>query len=401
MPRVSKLATAVATILFVLAGVTPAFGATTSWQSIDVISHDEKTQSILLVTGTLSEKTPLPAEVSLSVPAGAELQWVGEVLGGDPSKDPEAKATKSTADGVDVYTFTLTKARAGQIEVFAPPAASDGAGTYSPVLEWTSAQSVPEVRVSARIPSGATIGQQAQGAKLEPGPDGYSYYTKTFTDVKPGDKTSLSFSYTAPQTPVAPQTTPAASSSSAPVILVLLLLVAAGVVFAFAVSRKMRSRQLDDVTETVAVKPVSASRATQSRQAEVDDPDQAEVAEQPVRRKGLSPVAVMIAAIGLLLAIGFVVLGQSGGPQVVDGVLTRSFGGAGACTSTTLTLVPSEGADLGRDGEKLIGSLATVESIGLVTLDVAQSQMKVEFCESTTSEQAIKDTLASTGLVSW
>lgn len=394
MSRFSRFATVLTVALVVFAVAVPAFGAPASWQVVDVISHQEQSNSVLLVSGTLPESTTLPAEVSLSVPQGAQLQWAGEVFGGDPSKDIEATPAKTTQDGADVYTFTLTKARVGQVEIITPAVAFDGQA-YTPSLTWVATQAVPEVRMSARIPAGSTIARPAEGAALEPGPEGYSYYTARFTDVKPGDTPSLAFAYSAAPAAAAPAAAGGgAADNTALLIVVLVVVVAAGAALAVSVSRKMASRSGagDDDDEVVDTRGDRSAPSVQ--------PSAEESTDEPAPRR-VRPAVLMVTGLVLVVAVAFVMVGQSSKPQLVNGTLTRAFGGVGACTSTTLALTPAQGVDLARDGDKLIDSLAGIESIGLVTLHVDRSEMTVEFCDSSTNDGAIRNALASTGLVSW
>ncbi len=254
MVRVTRFSALIAALALSLATAVPAFAAASSLQTVDVITHDEGSQSVMLISGTLPEDATLPAEISLSAPQGAQLQWAGEILGGDPSADPQATPEKSSAEGADVYTFTLTKARMGQVEVITPPAAFDGQSTYAKSIEWVSTQAVPEVNITGRIPVGSTISQQVEGAQMQPGPDGFSYYTKTFADVKPGDTVGLSFAYSAPAAaPAGAATSAPASDNTLPVVIAFLVVAIGVALFAVGISRKMaakRARAAGDYDDT-------------------------------------------------------------------------------------------------------------------------------------------------------
>ncbi len=112
----------------------------------------------------------------------------------------------------------------------------------------------------------------------------------------------------------------------------------------------------------------------------------------------MSPVVLMTVILGLVVVIAFVVVGQSSKPTLVDGTLSRKFPGVGACQTAALAFTPADGVDLASQGDKLIDSLSAIESIGQVTLYPAESRITVEFCDSSTNEEAIKGALASTGL---
>lgn len=404
MVRFTRFSALIAALALSLVSALPAFAAASALQTIDVITHDEGSQAVMLISGTLPEDATLPAEISLSAPQGTQLQWAGEILGGDPSADPQATPKKSTAEGADVYTFTLTKARMGQVEVITPPAAFDGQSTYAKSIEWVSAQAVPEVNISGRIPTGSTISQQVEGAQMQPGPDGFSYYTKTFTDVKPGDTVGLAFAYSAPPAAPAGAVTGApASDNTMPMLIAFLVVVVGAALFAVGISKKMGAKRaraagdaLEDDDDESPEAPTPATVAVVMESAdETPEPD------EPVVRKRMSPVALMAVILGLVVVIAFVVVGQSSKPTLVDGTLSRAFGGVGACQTAALAFTPADGVDLAREGDKLIDSLNGIESIGQVTLYPAESRITVEFCDSSTNEEAIKGALASTGLVSW
>lgn len=402
MARFKKLALFTVVFVLALAGATQAFGAT-PWESMDVILHEDSSRGVLLVSGTLPKDAPLPAEVALSVPSDAQIQWTGEILGGDPKNDPSVTPVKSTIDGADVYTFTLTKARIGQIEAVVPPASREGTASVASIA-WVSPQDVPEVCISGRIPSGSTISQPVDGAELTSGSDGYSYYSKTFTGVSAGDRLDLTFAYTAPAT--APSSSAAPVGTSAPssntgAIMIIMLVVGIGVgVSAVAVSRKMSARAEDAPVADAAPAKKKASAAS-SRSESGSKPKSGTSSAPAAPRRKLSPATIMLLILVIVLGGSIFALAQSSKPPAVNGLITRSFGGLSACTTASLSLTPAPGADLGKDGNKLIDSLASVESIGEVTLDVPKSLLTVKYCESSTDEQTIKAALASTGLVSW
>jgi len=402
-------------LVTMLSAVSVAFAATNTtqqWDSVDVIAQDDPSESILLVSGVLPEDVKLPAQVELSLPAGAQLFWAGEVLGGSADQDPSVTPTKATRDGMDVYTFTLSKGRRGQLEATVPAAATFDGSAYNASLKWSSSTPVPTVRLSVRMPQGSSVTTPAQGAIVEPAGEGASYYTQTFDNVKPSDPLALVFGYkvdpAAAAAAAAPAAaTPAQSGTNNVVPIVLALGAVAGAIGLFvAVSRKMSSataahddeRDDEDAEDATSNQPDTDSAGSQPSEGadEGGSPD----GEAAARR--LSPPAIMAIAIATVVVVAVIVLNLSSGPQIADGKMTKSFGGeASACTSATIALVPNQGVDLARSGEKVIDSFTGMQGIGSVTLYVGDPRVEVEFCESTTNEQAIRDALASSGLVSF
>lgn len=399
----------VAFIITALVAV-PVFAQDSRWESVEYVLHDEGEESILIVSGTLPESTQLPAQVSLAVPTGAELLWVGEILGGPVSEDPSVQAAKTTEDGLDIYSFSLSKSRIGQLEVTVAPPAAEGTAV-SPAIALTAHQDVPEVRVGVRVPQGSTVVQGQTGAEMSPGPQGYSYYAMTVNDVKQGDPIELAFTYSAPaqapaQTPTQSGASETTSSVVVPIVL-LLVVVAVGAALVLKVSAKMGNRG-GDINGSQVVEAASSDSSDSSHQApaQVTDEsqsssDQSDDGENAVAtRRSLTPIMIAVGVIAVIV-VAFTVVGQSTRPQSVDGTFTRQYPGVGACTSADLKLTPAPGVDLAKDGNKLVDSLAGVESVGNVTLYVADQRITIEYCESSTNEEQLKQTLGSTGLVTW
>jgi hypothetical protein len=110
----------------------------------------------------------------------------------------------------------------------------------------------------------------------------------------------------------------------------------------------------------------------------------------------------MIIAVGVVVVAAGFTISMASGPQVADGKLTKSFGGeASACTSTSLAVKPAQGVELDKSGEKILDAFSGMQGIGSVTLYTKESRVEVQFCESTTSEDAIKGALSNTGLVTF
>lgn len=381
-----------------LTSSTTVFAAAPGWQSVDVTLYSEQTGGTMLVSGELPRTTALPAQAELSVPAGSPIQWIGEILGGDPSADPTLKYTKTTVKDVDVYRFTLTKSRTAQIEIPTPkPLIYDGT-TYTPFISWVSSQDVPEVKLSVRMPQGAQVTKVATGASTEPGPTGYSYYSKVISDVKAGDELDLTFSYTPPVAGAVP--TKAAASGSTVGTLALVVGVLAAAFGALVVKMKSRaSNPAVSITasKTVPVRPES-TRTSASRRPNNKKSQQVEVIEPPAKK--LKPTIPILAVIGVFVA-GALIAGNAGtSAKVVNGTIKKSFGAASPCTSASIPIMANQGVDLASQGEKLVDAFTGQEGVGDVTLDIARSTVDITFCASSQSEASVGQILSGTGLVS-
>jgi len=378
--------------------VVPAVAAPAGWQSVDVTLQSEEQRSMLLVSGELPASAKLPAEAELAVPAGTQLQWIGEILGGDPSKDPELTYTKTSSSGMDVYRFTLSTARIAQVEGTVPNVTSFDGTNYVTALKWTAWQAVPEVNLSQRIPQASQIVQSLAGASVQPGPTGYSYYTKTVTSPKVGDVLDLSFSYAPPAVGATSGGTTAGSSAStiAPLIIVVIALSAFGLLF-MNVQKKMAAK----AALSAPAPHKSRKQATVNSQARPGKKrkSQPEPVVEPAPTRRVKPMIPILAVVAVFV-IGFGIAGAKGSSAVVtDGKITRSFGAASACQSASLSIAANQGVDLAKQGEQLLKAFEGMEGVGEVTLDASQSKIEMAWCESSQSEESMRQALSATGLV--
>lgn len=408
--RVLPVAMLVSAILW----ASSAMAAPLEWQRVDVTIHSEQSSGVMIVSGDLPETAKLPAQAELSVPAGSKLQWIGEILGGDPSADTELQYTKSTVAGSDIYRFTLTKARTAQLEIVTSGAAPFNGTTYSPTLTWTATQAVPEVRLIVRIPQGAQILQTVPGAELEPGDAGNSYYTKTTTDVKPGDQLDLAFTYQVAAAPASGASS--ASSGSTAQILLIILFVAGGIGVTLAVRRKMTpgsSVEPEPVAtsakntrkksgssaaaksgERTAPAKATQSAGTRKKQPEVTVP-------QTPRVSGASKRNLVTGIIvGSLVLIALVVGKQASKPQIEGDSITQTFSQGQPCSTAMIDIAVPADADPTQTAEKLFAALKSVGGMNTATYNSRQSTLEAGFCESKATEEAVRAALAPTGLVS-
>jgi len=369
-----------------LMSATTVFAESATWDQVDVTLHAEQTGGVLLVAGTLPEKTALPADAELSVPAGAKLQWIGEILGGPASADPELKYTKETKDGVDVYRFTLTKARTAQAEVIAPVTGFDGT-TYTPAINWTSAQAIPTVRLSIRVPQGAQLAETPPGVTAQPANDGFTFYSKSAEKVKPGDELGLTFAYTVPAGAAPAAGAATATNSDGPVLAVIL-----GAIAVIAIAVVLVSRRNTAPVSSVDDEPETGRADDRSSDADEDAP----VGPKPGTAKRRLVTALVIGA----FILGVVVVGgQSTKPKMTGDTVSQTFAQGEACTTASIALVAQEGANAAETAETAFKALSTVSGLKTATFSAKANSVQVGFCDSETSEQAIRAALAPTGLI--
>ncbi len=400
MSRASRFILLLVIALAVSSHAVTAFAGPAGWESVDVTLHSEQQQSLLLVSGKLPAGAKLPAEAELAVPAGMQLQWIGETLGGDPSKDPELKYTKSSANGVDVYRFTLTKARSAQVEGVTSAGTTFDGTNYLTALKWTAWQAVPEVRISQRIPQGAQIVQAAPGATVQPGEAGYSFYTKTVKSPKAGDVLDLSFSYSVPAAGSTSTSGGSGSTTSTlPVVIIMLIAVGGFGLMAVSLNRKMRAKAaLDEPEPRKSQEQAAQSTPAATRTTDKKKPDREPVVEAapPKRMKLGIPTLVIV---GIILT-GFAIAGAKGSsPAVMDGKITRNFGAPSACQSASIPFTANQGVDIAKEAEQLLKGFEGMDGVGEVAIDIAQSKIDVAWCESSQTEDSMRQVLSGTGLI--
>lgn len=111
--------------------------------------------ALLIVNAVLDPDTTLPQDVSIPVPEGATLLWSGELLGGDPSDDPQRPTTTSEVDGVQVHTLTLEQSHTAQLELLMPAPSVSGERVNANVT-WTNVGEEAPVTASVIVEAGAS-----------------------------------------------------------------------------------------------------------------------------------------------------------------------------------------------------------------------------------------------------
>lgn len=412
MLRPIRFAVLVLAAVAIVLPATSAFAAPSEWKTVDVTMQIEQQQSLLLVSGELPPSAKLPYEGELAVPAGTQLQWIGEILGGAASADPELKYVKSTSQGMDLYRFTLTKSRIAQVEGIVPGMSGPDGANFRSTMKWTAWQALPEVRISHRIPQASQIISAAPGATIQPSGTGFSMYTKTVKNPKAGEVIDLSFTYSSPAAGAAAAGGSASSPGSNPAIFVVILgLVLGG--FGLLIYKVRAKIQPDEVPAVKAPRAqASATPAAKSSTPKTTAPKSSAASSSRKRKaepvapepepqpKKIKPAYLIVVVVGLLVVAGVIAGGQGVSAKVAGGTIKKSFGAASPCTSASIPLMANQGVDLGAQGEKLLDSFIGQEGIGDVVLDLDRSVVDITFCESLQTDESIRQILTGTGLVS-
>jgi hypothetical protein len=222
MHRLARIAlqTAVAAVA-VLTLSLPATALALKVPPLDSISTalappSASTPEFKTVRGTLPVGTSLPATVAIPVPSGVKLSWVGEILGGDPSKDPTATYTVQRADGYDIVFVTVTKSLSAQAEMgLAPASSSQGLpATYS--LSLPIPGRVKTVQLAFQLPTGSTVTSTSAGLASAPAPSGSVGYALSKLNPKVGSTVKAALTLVVAASPAAGSATSAGQSAGAP-----------------------------------------------------------------------------------------------------------------------------------------------------------------------------------------
>ena len=380
MLRSIRLILVCAAFVLAVSLATISLAAPVTWERIDVTRHSAQDGGVMMVSGELPATASLPAEAELSVPAGSELQWIGEILGGPASEDPEVQFTKTTADGVDRYRFTMTKSRMAQIEVPTSDGPAFDGSVYTPSLTWTATQDVPEVTLSLRVPQAAQIATPVPGASMQPAETGYSLYSKTVKKVKAGDTLDLAVGYSLPAAAASTAAPEAAGSNLAIPIVLVLAVLAAFIGLIVSVRRKMTSSSSDDargslgaaVATTEAVKTAEKNSAEGSGSATSRDGDSA-APRSPLSGRAKRNL-VTGAIIGILIIAAAVVVMQTTRPQLTGDTISQTFAPGEPCATATIPIKVSGDADPRTTADALFAALKPLTGLNtclLYTSDAA------------------------------
>ncbi len=399
-----SLVIAVAVALSMSLGVLSAGAAPVPFESVDVTLHQEQGGAVLMISGKLPKGTKLPAEVQLAAPKGAEIQWAGEILGGNPSEDPSVEPKVTTKGDQDLYTFTLTKSLTGQVEVDGSSFVGFDGSQYAANLAWSAPANIPELTMSVRLPVSASVGQLPSGVEAVPGPDGYTYYQLTANDVKAGTAKELGLTYSIPAgaQSAAPGGAAAGSSSSATDVLVPLVLVVAfvGVVYVLARKKYAGDRAMADTGDANAQHPAEGAQdalfVTEDDGVAVPAP---ETDAAPAPRKKLGPAVIVSLGIIVVLVVSMTLASRkSAAVTEIPGGYMQEFTQGDACSSVVVN-VDLEGKNPEKTAAQLFEAVKPTTALRATLYTEGTPRLEVGFCESQTTPEKIKAALAPTGLI--
>jgi hypothetical protein len=219
-------AAAVLLSLLIVASPVAAFAAAGVPQSVDLtLIGAGQVSGILLVTGKLAPNVPLPAKLDLGVPPGVKIGWVGEILGGPSSKDPNDKYSVTPGSSYDLVSFTLTRGRTGQAEAGQLTGFTTNGNATDAKFSWVAPYALSTVNLSIQFPGPAKVTGGTPGGKSFQSGTGHDYRL-TIHDVKKGQNVQFNLSYAGGATTSAaplPISSPGGPSNGLIRILIILL----------------------------------------------------------------------------------------------------------------------------------------------------------------------------------
>jgi hypothetical protein len=214
--RMVLLSILVAALAMGIPGVALAASAAPVLKSlVSIAASRADGQGSLIIAGELPDSAVLPAEVVIPIPKGANIAWVGEIVGSDPSRDPTATYSIARGKAYDIMTITVRKARIGQAELLVPLNASGGALLHSQSLPILGPVGV--ATLSFNVPSGTKIASASPSLVRAASAAGDRY---SLTRKSPRRGTTLAASISvqsgAPGGAAASQTPPGAGFQTSP-----------------------------------------------------------------------------------------------------------------------------------------------------------------------------------------
>ena len=194
--RSGAILAVVLTLVLALAAPVTA-GATTLEVMSLVITWESgvSDQPTLVVSGRLSDDTPLPAEMVLPVPEGANVLWAGEFLADTGQPNLQLPAEVETRDGLPVVVLRLTQSRIGLADMAFPSSripVQEFPDVYETVMDVRVPVEVANVYAAVAMPDGMERLSSSEPVTVSQEPDGYQYHSVERTDVSAGERIFLS-----------------------------------------------------------------------------------------------------------------------------------------------------------------------------------------------------------------
>lgn len=155
--RVAKSAWTVAltALALVATALAPSVAhARVSEYQVQFLPVGQTGSSEVIVNVVLSPETSLPATVTVPLPAGAQVLWAGEILGGNPADDPFRQPSVVPTAGALAAVFRLEQRPIAQVEATVGEPRVRGKRVES-TLSWVNAAEEGTYTFSVVVEAGA------------------------------------------------------------------------------------------------------------------------------------------------------------------------------------------------------------------------------------------------------
>lgn len=234
------------TVLMVafLLGAVPAHAAApvaTGQMDVQMWPAAQADQPVIVIASiVVSDTVSLPATVQFPIPTGMKVDWAGEIVGTDPSKDIQKQPEIKTGENGQYAEFEIGTSRQAQVE-FSGGGVQRQANALVAGVDWVQSVGEGIVDFSIRMPTGAqvqSIEPQASGSPQR-NSTGETLYTLTSSELKLGQTQKLSVSYTIGQAQGGAGAGGQASGGGTPIVALLIgALAIAGVALFLAIRRQ-------------------------------------------------------------------------------------------------------------------------------------------------------------------
>lgn len=153
----------------------------------------DRADMLVLIDFKLSGTGETPQQVTLQLPANAEIYAVAREMDGSLVVEPY-----EAGNAADATTLTLNTIPgvAYRVEYYAPLTRENDTRRYT--WTWAGAYAINNLQVSLLLPPNATNLQSEPALQEMMQPDGSTLYGQSFGPLQPGDAVSLSLSYVKP-----------------------------------------------------------------------------------------------------------------------------------------------------------------------------------------------------------
>lgn len=174
----------------------------TSFQGMEflhVINTQDQNSDYMWVVGMLSDSTPLPAKVSLPIPKGSQITWLGEMDASSGAEQQLSVPAPKTEGDQDFYTFTVTKYRMIRAEFpstnpFKASTTATGTAVMAANLSFKAPSDLMFLYLGAEVPAGKAVLSPdfEDGGEM---PSGNHIYIAALSEIKAGKTYSATLMY--------------------------------------------------------------------------------------------------------------------------------------------------------------------------------------------------------------